>query len=711
MYQVTFLIREAIFRPRHLLRKHGRLSLDICSLGELVDMYHAYEATKCHDKVYALLGMSSDDIRVAGLKPNYNNRWSTLLWSLIRFLLNNQASVKTWDDRQMAVIKSKGCILGKVSAVETIIDLGGRQRVEAIFKNLSNQLGCIRDGSARWTLQNSAKSIQNGDFICLLQGASKPTIIRLCKDHFTIIMIAAVPPKSIRTGDGDIDWPRLSQSVPFTRDFLLIWDWEVSSENSQDLGKYDTFIQTTNDRLGYLEALLEGQLDNATRTWNIALIMGDLGEYEKAEERLREGIEGYEIVFGEEHPHTIESQYGLTPLSWAAGNGYSAIVKLLLMKNDVDADLKDSQYGRTPLSWAARSGHEAVVKQLLTTGKAVDVDSKDGGGQTPLSWAAQNGHEAVVKLLLATGKVVDVDSKDEGGQTPLSWAAQNGHEAVVKLLLATGKATIDSEDGGGQTPLWWAAQNGHEAVVKLLLATGKVDVNSKDKWHSRTPMLWAAQNGHEAVVKLFLTTSKATIDSKDRDGQTPLSWAAKNGHGAIVKLLLTTDADVDSNDGGNQTPLSWAAQNGHEAVVRLLLATGKATVDSNDRGCQTPLWWAARYGHEAVVKLLLLTEADVDSKNWDGRTPLSWAAQNGHEAVVKLLLATEADVDSRDGGDQTPLWWAAQNGHEAVVKLLLATGKVDVNSKDKWYGRTPLSWASQNGHKAVVKLLQLASSS
>jgi ankyrin repeat protein len=75
-------------------------------------------------------------------------------------------------------------------------------------------------------------------------------------------------------------------------------------------------------------------------------------------------------------------------------------------------DSKDPGYGRTPLSWAAGNGHEAVVKLLLETGK-VDVDSKE---------AAEGGHEAVVKLLLETGKV-DVDSKDKYGQTPLSWAA------------------------------------------------------------------------------------------------------------------------------------------------------------------------------------------------------------------------------------------------------------------------------------------------
>jgi hypothetical protein len=54
---VTDLIREAIFRPDYLIGSSGRPSLDICPLGELMDMYYAYESTKRHDKVYALLGM------------------------------------------------------------------------------------------------------------------------------------------------------------------------------------------------------------------------------------------------------------------------------------------------------------------------------------------------------------------------------------------------------------------------------------------------------------------------------------------------------------------------------------------------------------------------------------------------------------------------------------------------------------------------------
>ncbi|KAM3524619.1 hypothetical protein MY4038_007640 [Beauveria bassiana] len=279
-----------------------------------------------------------------------------------------------------------------------------------------------------------------------------------------------------------------------------------------------------------------------------------------------------------------DTEYGQTPLSWAAERGNEAVVKMLLDTGKVDIDTRDTKYGQTPLLWAAGNGHEAVVKMLLDTGK-VDIDTRDTVyGRTPLSWAAGNGHEAVVKMLLDTGKV-DIDTRDTVyGRTPLLWAARNGHEAVVKMLLDTGKVDIDIRDKNGQTLLSWAAENGHEAVVKMLLDTGKVDIDTRDTEYGRTPLSWAARNGHEAVVKMLLDTGKVDIDIRDTEyGRAPLSWAARNRHEAVVKMLLDTGkVDIDTRDKNGQTPLSWAAENGHEAVVKMLFDTCKVDIDTRD---------------------------------------------------------------------------------------------------------------------------------
>jgi len=161
---------------------------------------------------------------------------------------------------------------------------------------------------------------------------------------------------------------------------------------------------------------------------------------------IKEDKTGKYIVLGGADPDSKDSEYGRTPLWWAAAGGYDAVVKLLLAEDGVDPDAKDTEYGRTPLSWAAANGYNEMVKQLLTA-DGVDPNSRDANyGRTPLWWAAEEGHDAVVKLLLANDDV-DLDSKDtEYGQTPLSVAAGNGHQAVVKLLLANEGVKRDSKD-------------------------------------------------------------------------------------------------------------------------------------------------------------------------------------------------------------------------------------------------------------------------
>jgi ankyrin repeat protein len=66
-----------------------------------------------------------------------------------------------------------------------------------------------------------------------------------------------------------------------------------------------------------------------------------------------------------------------------------AVLKLLLTRSHVDADLKD-KYRRTPPLWLVQNGHEAIVELLVV--QAVDMDSKSIYGGTPLRRAVRIGH-------------------------------------------------------------------------------------------------------------------------------------------------------------------------------------------------------------------------------------------------------------------------------------------------------------------------------
>ena len=380
---LTNLIEQAGLRPKHITNSLERCSLEICPLAELLDMFHTRQASDTRDKVYALLGMSLDDPSKASLQPDYSKSWEELFEQLVKLVLSTDVFVKTSSQR--AVIESKGCILGQVSSIRR----DDRQIVTIISRNAAWDLG----GKREWTLQASAKLIQKHDIICLLHGASKPTIIRLCKDHFAVIVIAATP----FNDSNSFGWPETSQSITlFLREFRLVWDWESPQGKSQDQGEYKTLTKTYSQTQEDSKLESGGYLGEAIRLWNDIAILDDLREYEKADERLLEAISGYMAAFGKEHLPRLISRYGRTLLSFAAGEGHEDVIKLLL--KTADPDIKDGKSGQTPLSWAAANGHEAIVQLLLATGQ-VEVDSREEYGWTPLSRAAAKGHEAIVQLL------------------------------------------------------------------------------------------------------------------------------------------------------------------------------------------------------------------------------------------------------------------------------------------------------------------------
>jgi hypothetical protein len=270
---VVYLIKESIFRPDFSMSRTDRLSLDICPLSELMDMYHTRNATKHHDKVYALLGMSSDDLSNTGLLPDYKISWEDLLKRLVWYLLSEQIAMETWGgDREFIVIKSKGCILGKVVSVEANT---GRDKREGVHIMLRSNEEIIY-----WNIQISAKSVIVGDFVCLLRGASKPTIIRKCYDYFEIIKIGVTLPEEQFSMKDECD---------YSRDFLLVWDWTHSSGESQHLTRYEELLRTKPTEFKS-ETEFEDQLERSTRIWNFALILGDAKEYQDAGAKLQEGV-------------------------------------------------------------------------------------------------------------------------------------------------------------------------------------------------------------------------------------------------------------------------------------------------------------------------------------------------------------------------------------------------------------------------------------
>jgi ankyrin repeat protein len=630
IFPVTYLIREAIFRPRN--------SLGTCSLGGLLDMYHTDKATKCHDKVYALLGMSSDDLSNAGLSPNYMIIWEELMQRLLKHIISDMIAVEVARNKQATVIRSSGHTLGTVQEVEDDPIRGDRLCLQVSKSSIGHDMA--------WTVQATAKRVRPGDIICCLQGASQPTIVRVRKDYFMVVAIAVeiLEMKKTYQHSGELE------GGP-DRNFLLVWDWEESPQMSQDLEWYNMWKKTGDWKMGGQTLEEEDHLARARRTWNVALILNDItrvslnsGLETRKEEAGRRAVADCDMVVRHKGSHQSGVRSSAVSQPWAVdiyGDGNNAVLELLLPEVSLNTDFDRYPTGYLqPLRWAALGEHEGVLELLF--------NSMHEPPKGLLLQAAEYGHKALVRLLLKTGKV-DVDMKDHLGRTPLFWAAKCGHQDVVQLLLKTGKVDVSTKDEKGCTLLYKAAERGHKAIVRLLLKTGKVDVDTKDKWGC-TPLFRAAERGHQDVVRILLKTGKVDVDTKDRWGHTLLYKAAERGHTVIVRSLLKTGkVDVDTKDEQGRTPLWKAAEHGHKAIVQLLLKTGTADVDMKDKEGLTPLWTAAEHEHEDIVRLLLKTgKVEVDIKDEEGWTPLLVAVAYGREDMVKLVLETGKVIPEMD---------------------------------------------------------------
>jgi len=475
---------------------------------------------------------------------------------------------------------------------------------------------------------------------------------------------------------------------------------------------------------------------------------------------------------------------GFTSLLVAAYFGIQPVVARILRNTDDDINHRDRTHGRSALSWAAQNGHSQVVKLLIKgrggrlldlarfkSQRGAEIDSVDNFHRTPLSYAVLSQHRPIVELLLQAGAQADREDKSKG--SPISYAICSGDEAILRLfqdanpkktepasqltrrlllsaidhnddylvkrLLETGLVDVNAPLGTLKwTPLYLAVFRGNMTILKLLIDIGKADVNAV--CFGWSPIRNAIVQYNADLVRLLLATGKVDLEAKDADGQIPLEVAlnlesndiarmlllemlrtkqaayrmkpsviiaaAKNGCEEVVEKILELESlDINTADKNGKTALHFAAEKGYVGIVRRLLDAGVAGINSRCRKSETPFSQAVKKGHTEVVRLLVTGQDDVTTSDSERGTAILWAAEAGQEAVLRLLLSEgRFSPDVVDERGRTALLQAAKHGYAKIARLLLETGRVDVNRQDS-EGRTSLSWAAGNGHRHVVEVL------
>jgi ankyrin repeat protein len=111
-------------------------------------------------------------------------------------------------------------------------------------------------------------------------------------------------------------------------------------------------------------------------------------------------------------PLTIESEWGGTPLHWAAWNGRTSLV-LDLLARGAPLNQRDSRYGSSPIAWAAhgsrfslrgdQTAYPAIVTALIAAG-ASHAAAINRWGEPPERLAT----DSVRTVLMSSGFVTAV---------------------------------------------------------------------------------------------------------------------------------------------------------------------------------------------------------------------------------------------------------------------------------------------------------------
>jgi hypothetical protein len=616
---MTYLIKGAIFRP-----KYATLQSSGLSLGELIDMYYTREATIRHDKVYALLSMSSDGLDKVSLLPDYMVPWNTLLQRLLESILSTEVSIDTWDKREIAVIKSKGYILGHVSAVSMDSTQYDRQHVEFIFNDAPKSAEYRKEYGYRWNLQASAMPIQTRDVICFLQGASKPTIIRPCKDHFAVIMIAVTPWQHGKMGSGSSEHQELLVLAKnFLHDLLLVWNWEKSPDALQDRARYETSGEIDTLVPEYLEIAS----NKAARFYDVTLALRDSKDYEEAGNRFQEIIEGSISALGKVIPHTLAHMDELAMIyknqqSWQKaedlilqvidtrkrlqGIDHQDTLNSTAILASIYIDQSPSIISTTEDQEMMASLPNQIRHNIQIRANVVRIMKRSGKKMLPLLLGLKEDN------VLVTEEAVKAAAEDD----------YQGEEIMTLLLDQRGNKIKITEE-----VLIEAAWSKTTKVMELLLDRRGDEVKMTEK-----VLEAAARSKHQNMMKLLLDRRGDEIEITERvvaSAATVRIW--KNS--VVMELLLDRRGDEVRI---TEEVVKAAAGNNHIHVMKLLLDQRGNEVKITEEVIKE----AARNFYGNVMQLLLNrrgSEVKITEE------VVKRAAGNHFTEVMELLLDRRGD--------------------------------------------------------------------
>ncbi|KAH8960313.1 hypothetical protein BDL97_06G126000 [Sphagnum fallax] len=254
-------------------------------------------------------------------------------------------------------------------------------------------------------------------------------------------------------------------------------------------------------------------------------------------------------------PKEVPTAANLTPLHFAAMDGHTEIVDLLLKWEGIHVAPLDTK-GLSPFDYSIQNGHSGVVKLLVEKGEPftpLNCEKQMSMFENLLHVATEHNEEEIAVHLLDTlGLKTQVLARTiTQSSSPrsvlLAVAARENHFKIIRHVLnwspeVDPNASIElvAEQDLVASPLHFAALGGHVEAVRELLLHHNLDVNAKDN-KNRTPLLCAIKEDKLGVVKALCFDDPAKrirATEEYTDGRTPIQIATEANMKEIEKVLL-----------------------------------------------------------------------------------------------------------------------------------------------------------------------------